>query len=143
MGWVGKGVPFLPGAPAAPSPARPPRSAPEPSSTFCRAAFFTPSGWVGGSHKPSPQPGGGPRGPSLCCQDELQLRGAPSCLGAAGCPHNSGPPSLTPSCLAPGHRRPPAPVTASLSIPPTGPSLPRSCPSGFLGAPDSSRSFWT
>ena len=52
-------------------------------------------------------------------------------------------PSLTPSCLAPGHRRPPAPVTASLSIPPTGPSLPRSCPSGFLGAPDSSRSFWT
>lgn len=48
-----------------PSPAQAPHSAPEPSSTFYRAAFFTPSRW-GGSHKPRPQPAGGPRGLSIC-----------------------------------------------------------------------------
>lgn len=94
-GW-GRGSPFSLVPPQAPPLHGPHALHPQPSSTFCKAAFFTPLRWVGGSHKPSPQPGGGPRGPSLCGQDELQLRGAPSCLGVTGPLHAPVPPSLTP-----------------------------------------------
>ena len=101
MGWMGNGCP-LSLVPLQPPPLHGPQAL-HPSPAVPSAELLSSHLEVGGGlPQAKPQPGGGPRGLSLCGQNKLQLWGAPSCLGAAGPLHAPGPPFLTPSCLAPG-----------------------------------------
>lgn len=124
-----------------PSPAQAPHSAPEPSSTFYRAAFVTPSRWGSPtSQDPSLQEGPGARPSAARTSSSSGAPPPPGGRRAPACPQAPFLDPLLPGPLAlmsPGSsdRWPVHPSNRTLTA--------LQLPSGFLGAPDSSRSFWT